>query len=158
MTKESKKPVLELVNSAKKPPPKKPSKTDGGGGNSGGGKGANSPDQFGDYKVINGAFYQIKVVKDGEGGYKNVDFPLCDFTCRIIEEITADDGLTDSSFLRVEGKRSDGLPLPWWMFRPRRFIPRKATGQTSIGGRCRSFIPALPRRTTYAPPSTNIPA
>jgi len=110
MDKDTKKPVLELVNSAKKPPPKKPGNT--GGNNSGGGKGSKSHEQFGDYKVINGAFYQVKVVKDGEGGFKNVDFPLCDFTCRIIEEITADDGLTDSSFLRVEGKRSDGVALP----------------------------------------------
>ncbi|WP_019868298.1 hypothetical protein [Methylovulum miyakonense] len=113
MDKDTKKPVLEVVNSAKKPPPKKPSNTGGNGGNnSGGSKGSKSPEQFGDYKVINGAFHQVKVVKDGEGGFKSVDFPLCDFTCRIVEEIIADDGLTDTAFLRVEGKRSDGVALP----------------------------------------------
>lgn len=105
---DDKKPVLELVNSAKKPPPKK---SDNMGGN-GGGKGSKNPVRFDDYAIINDAFHQIKVVKDGEGGFKTVEIPLCNFTCHIVEEIIADDGLADTNFLRIEGKRSDGKLLP----------------------------------------------
>ena len=41
-----------------------------------------------------------------------VEIPLCDFTCKIIEEVTHDTGLEDQAFLRVEGARNDGLKLP----------------------------------------------
>lgn len=107
MAQKDKKPVLELVNSAKKPPAKKIGNTGGNGGS-----GASKAEQFGDYLVKNGAFHQVKPVKDGEGGFRSVEFPLCDFTCRIVEEITSDDGLVDATFLRIEGHRAKGGLLP----------------------------------------------
>lgn len=103
------KPILEIVKTAEKPAAKKKG---GNGGHGGGGSNANQEQRFGDYLIRNGAFHQVKMVKDGEGGLRPVDFPLCDFTCRIIEEITSDDGLTDASYLRIEGQRNSGIPLP----------------------------------------------
>lgn len=112
MSKEDKRPVLELVDSAKKPPAKiTPNKTGGKGGGSGG-SGANKEQRFGDYLVKYGAFYQTKAVRDGPDGSGTVEFPLCDFTCRIVEEITSDDGLVDATFLRIEGRRANGALLP----------------------------------------------
>lgn len=104
-------PVLELVNGAKKPTGKKPpSKQPGTGGN--GGSGSSKAQQFGDYLIKNGAFHQRKAVRSSGDTDGFVEFPLCDFTCRIVEEIIADDGLTDAAFLRVEGRRQDGITLP----------------------------------------------
>jgi len=108
--KESKRPILEVVNSAKKPAGKKSGNTGGNGGNNG--SGSNESQRFGDYIVKNGAFHQIKTVRTGEDGNGTVEFPLCDFTCRIVEEIIAEDGLTDAAFLRVEGRRADNVTLP----------------------------------------------
>jgi hypothetical protein len=62
--------------------------------------------------IKNGAFHQSKAVKAGPDGSGFVEFALCDFVCSIKEEVTAEDGLNDASFLRIEGRRSDGLPLP----------------------------------------------
>ncbi|MGZ4980393.1 MAG: cell wall-binding protein [Methylobacter sp.] len=106
MAQKTNRPVLEVVNSAKKPTGKKPDNTGGNGGS-----GASKEQRFGDYLIRNNTFHQIKMVKDGEGGLRSVDFPLCDFTCRIVEEVTSDDGLSDASYLRIEGKRSNGMPL-----------------------------------------------
>lgn len=107
MSIDSKKPpILEVVDGAKKPKPaaKKPTGNGGGGHGSGPGKDG----RFGAYRVNNGAFYQTKTKDDG-----NFDeWPLCDFTCKIVEEVTAEDGLNDASFIRIEGRRRDGLPLP----------------------------------------------
>jgi len=104
------KPVLELVNSAKKPATKKPGNT---GGNGSGGSGSSTKLlKFGDYAIKNGAFHQIKAVRAGPDGDGFVEFPLCDFTCKIVEEIVQDTGLEDSSFLRIEGRRADNVPLP----------------------------------------------
>lgn len=107
MTQQSNRPVLEVVNSAKKPTAKKPGNTGGSGGN-----GANKEQRFGDYLIKHGAFYQAKAVKAGPDGSGTVEFPLCDFTCRIAEEITSDDGLADATFLRIEGQRANGALLP----------------------------------------------
>lgn len=93
-------PILEVVKGAKKPP-KKP---DG----MGGGIKIDKDQRFGAYAAIKGAFNQIRPKDDGS--YDT--WPLCDFTCKIIQEVTAEDGLNDASFLRIEGRRSDGLPLP----------------------------------------------
>ena len=69
MTQKDNKPVLELVNSAKQPPRKIiPNKPGGNGGNSGGGNGSSKTKRFGDYIIKNGAFYQIKSVRDGADG------------------------------------------------------------------------------------------
>jgi hypothetical protein len=105
MTKPENKPVLELIKTAKKPTTKK-----NGSGN-GGGSDTSQEQRFGDYLIRNGAFHQSKAVRNGEDR-TTVEFPLCDFTCQIIEEITSDDGLSDDSHLRIEGKRINGTALP----------------------------------------------
>jgi hypothetical protein len=107
MTQKSNRPVLEVVNSAKKPTGKKP----GNSGGNGGGSNANQEQRFGDYLIRNGAFHQVKAVRNGEDR-TTVEFPLCDFTCKIMEEITSDDGLADATFLRIEGRKINGVPLP----------------------------------------------
>jgi len=108
MTNKADKPVLAVVNSAKKPT--STNKT-GSGNGSGGGAGKSKNKQFGEYKIINGSFYQIKHTRSGnDDGF--VEIQLCDFTCKIIEEVTNDTGLEDQAFLRVEGVRNDGLKFP----------------------------------------------
>jgi len=109
MSNETKKPVLELVNSAKKPAGKKPNNT----GGSGGSGSSTKQKRFGEYGIVGGAFAQFRMMRvDGSSDRAESSFPLCNFTARIIEEVLHDDGLTDSSFLRIEGRRADGLVLP----------------------------------------------
>ncbi len=108
MTKKTDKPVLEIVKNATKP---KPQKT-GGGNGSGSGSGRKEVLRFGDYAIIAGAFHQIKSVRNGPDVQANIEIQLCDFVCQITEEVTQDDGLQDQSFLRIEGRRNDGLTLP----------------------------------------------
>jgi len=62
-----------------------------------------------DYFISGHAFYQII---NSRNLISHV--PLCDFVCWINEEIIADDGLTDTSFVRIEGIRNDikNTPLP----------------------------------------------
>ena len=100
-------PVLEVVNGAKSPKASGKKAMVKVGGDGGGGA---IPDQsFFNYRIRNGSLWQCKQSgKDGEF----VEFPLCDFVAWIVEEIAADDGFVDSSFLRIEGKRADGMPLP----------------------------------------------
>jgi hypothetical protein len=107
MTKSTGKPVSELVNNSTKPKPPK-----NGGGSGSGGTGNSAEQRFGDYAIIGGAFHQVKAVRTGPDGQGFVEIPLCDFVCQITEEVTHDDGLHDQAFLRVEGKRKDGLALP----------------------------------------------
>jgi hypothetical protein len=101
-------PILELVNSAKKPPRKITLNKDNSKSGGGGGSGSSKNKSFGSYSIKNGAFHQSKELRDGS----IAEFPLCDFTCEIIEEITADDGVESNNFLRIVGKRADGLILP----------------------------------------------
>ncbi len=62
---------------------------------------------------MNGAYYQVKAVRsNGDNGSGEVEFPLCNFTCTIIEEKTLDNGLEDQVVLSIEGTRKDGLFLP----------------------------------------------
>ncbi|MBD9362776.1 cell wall-binding protein [Methylomonas fluvii] len=109
MSEDKKTKVVEIAKAAKKPSSQKP--TGDGGRGSGGGR-STPPEKFGEYLIKNGAFHQSRAVKAGPDGSGFVEFPLCDFTCSIKEEVTAEDGLNDASFLRIEGRRSDGLPLP----------------------------------------------
>jgi hypothetical protein len=104
MTKNTDKPVLEIVKNSVKPKPKKTG--------SGSGSGKEEAKHFGDYAIISNAFHQIKSVRTGPDGQGFVEIPLCDFVCHITEEVTQDDGLQDQSFLRIEGRRNDGLALP----------------------------------------------
>lgn len=102
------KPLLEIVKNTKKPTG---TKTGGSGGS--GGNGSSKTQKFGEYVIKNGAFHQVKTVKAGPDGSSGViEFPLCDFTCRIVEEVTRDDGLDDTTFLRIEGRRANGALLP----------------------------------------------
>ncbi|MBF6648951.1 cell wall-binding protein [Methylobacter sp. BlB1] len=103
MTNKTEKPVLEIVKGATKPTTKK---------TGGSGPGKEAAQHFGDYAIISNAFHQIKSVRTGPDGQGFVEIPLCDFVCQIIEEVTQDDGLQDQSFLRIEGRRKDGLSLP----------------------------------------------
>lgn len=113
MTGKSNKTVLAVVEGAKKPKTSKRNGTGGGSGSgSGGGSGLSQHQQFGDYQIINGAFHQIKAVPSRSDGQVFAELPLCDFTCRIVEEITQDSGLEDKTVLHIEGQRQDGLKLP----------------------------------------------
>lgn len=102
--------VVEIQKAAKKPRPT--AKKSGGGGGGVGGSGADKEHRFGAYTIKNGCFIQLKPTSTKDGGISEVEIVLTDFTCRILEEITSDDGLTESNYLRIEGKRADGLPLP----------------------------------------------
>ncbi len=110
MPSSTKPPILEMVKGAKKPKTSQKTNSTGSGGN--GGSGSKSPEKFGEYLIKNGSFHQSRAVKAGPDGSGFVEFALCDFACKIVEEVTAEDGLNDASFLRIEGRRADGLPLP----------------------------------------------
>ncbi len=112
MTSESKKPpILEVVKSAKTPKANQAKPT--GSGSGGTGSGSKKAARFGEYGIENGAFVQFKMMRiEGTSDRAENSFPLCDFTCRIVEDVIADDGLTDTGFLRLEGHRADGKPLP----------------------------------------------
>lgn len=103
-------PIMEMVKGAKNQSPAKKTNSTGSGGN--GSSGSKSPEKFGEYLIKNGSFHQSRAVKAGPDGSGFVEFALCDFACKIVEEVTAEDGLNDASFLRIEGRRADGLPLP----------------------------------------------
>ena len=99
--------LIESVNSAKRVNGKKPGNTGGNGGS-----GSIKQQKFGDYVIKNGAFHQVKAVRSGPDNASFVEFALCNFTCKIVGEIIHDDGLVDSSYLRIEGRRNDNVPLP----------------------------------------------
>ncbi|PPC91068.1 MAG: cell wall-binding protein [Methylobacter sp.] len=79
-----------------------------GGGNGSGGK----PQSFGDYIIKDGAFYQLKQVRNGSDGGGTVEIPLCNFVAEILEETVQNDGLDEKRCLRITGTRSDGYRLP----------------------------------------------
>lgn len=58
MAAKSNHPVLEVINSAKKPTSRKTGNTSSGGGN-----GSSKALSFGDYKIVNGSFYQVKAAR-----------------------------------------------------------------------------------------------
>ncbi|WP_404355576.1 cell wall-binding protein [Methylotuvimicrobium sp. KM1] len=98
--------VIDLVNKPKKP--KKP----GNSGGSGTGSGSKAEKRFGDYAIINNAFHHIKSVRSGPDGQGFIEILLCNFVCKIVQEVTTDTGLEDQAFVRIEGKRNDGVILP----------------------------------------------
>lgn len=106
MTDSTEKPtVSNVVEMAKKPAGKK-SKDSGG-------KGFDKPVRFGEFGVENGQFVQYRMMKvAGSNDRAENSFALCNFTCKVVEEVLAQDDLADSSFLRIEGRRQDGLALP----------------------------------------------
>lgn len=106
----AKPPILEVVKGAKHPKSTGTKPTGNGGGT---GNGSKKAVRFGEYGIESGAFVQFKMMRiEGSSDRAENSFPLCDFTCRVVEEVIADDGLTDTSFLRVEGRRADGVVLP----------------------------------------------
>lgn len=97
--------VSNVVALAKKPSGKK--------NNSGGGKSSEKPLRFGEFGIEQGQFVQYRMMKvDGSGDRAEGSIALCNFTCKVVEEVLAQDDLVDSSFLRIEGRRYDGLALP----------------------------------------------
>lgn len=106
----NKPPILEVVKGAKSPKANQTKPTGNGGGK---GSGSKKAVRFGEYGIESGAFVQFKMMRiEGSSDRAENSFPLCDFTCRVVAEVMADNGLTDTNFLRVEGRRADGVALP----------------------------------------------
>jgi len=104
MTDNTQKPTVSNVVSLAKKPAGKPK--------DGGGNGADQPVRFGEYGIENGQFVQYRMMKVAGGNDRaEGSFALCNFTCKVVEEVLAQDDLADSSFLRIEGRRHDGLLL-----------------------------------------------
>jgi hypothetical protein len=61
----------------------------------------------GEYRIAGGRTVRVPHTKDGP-----VEDVLCNFTARIVEQVTADDGAEKSTRLAVEGELCDGTPLP----------------------------------------------
>lgn len=89
--------VVQIVNAAKRP------------------KGFDSRPKnqaFDEYAIKAGSFNlkkKIRAKDDGDG--VEILVPLCNFTARITEEITQDNGLEDCNFLKIQVTRADGLVL-----------------------------------------------
>jgi len=101
------KPILEVVGSAKKPTGKK-----GGNGGAGSGSGKSEIVKFGDYYIKEGRFCRSKLIKSEGDSNGILEIPLCNFVCKIVKEVVQDDGLIDTTFVRIEGRRNDGWLLP----------------------------------------------
>ena len=123
------KPVLKLIDSAKKPPAKKAGNV-GGGSGQGGGKSKNEGRQFGNYQIIDNCFYHLKSKSDG--GFEKIK--LCDFSCKVIEERRADDGLSEESFLIIEGVRENGQLLGCAEVPVKSFSSKQSTWITEAWG------------------------
>lgn len=106
MTDNTEKPsVSNVVELAKKPAGKKPK--------DGGGKGLDKPIRFGEFGIEAGQFMQYRMMKVAASNERaEGSFALCNFTCKVVEEVLAQDDLVDSSFVRIEGRRFDGRLLP----------------------------------------------
>lgn len=109
MTNQTEKPVLAVVKSAKKP---KGNRRTGSGNGSGGGSSKGKDKAFGDYIVIGSAFYHRKATRSGGDDTGFINVQLCNFSGNIVEEIIQDNGLEDTTILRIQGIRQDGLVLP----------------------------------------------
>jgi hypothetical protein len=59
------------------------------------------------YRVVGGCIVRERLTQDGA-----VEVPLCNFSARIIEVITRDDGAERTTVFGIEGSRADGRPLP----------------------------------------------
>ena len=122
-------PVLEVVNGAKSPKASgKKAMAKAGGSDGGGGA---IPDQgFSNYQIRSGSLWRVKQSnKDNETAYL-----VCNFVAWINEEITVDNGLADSAFLRIEGRRCDGLPLPAVDVPSSKFFSTQSTWPNDVWG------------------------
>jgi hypothetical protein len=61
----------------------------------------------GPYRVMAG-----RIVREVFINENPIEVPLCNFDCRITEEITIDDGVEQYLILAFEGQLSNGTPLP----------------------------------------------
>jgi hypothetical protein len=61
----------------------------------------------GAYRVVGGRVVHLRTTKDGA-----VEIPLGNFTARISEVVTRDDGVEQTAVFAVEGQLADGRPLP----------------------------------------------
>ena len=60
------------------------------------------------YAVVGGAFHAMQQSQEGI----RYPRPLCNFTARIVEDVTQDDGQSVTRRLAIAGKLADGQPLP----------------------------------------------
>lgn len=79
-----------------------------GAGNDGGGDGPFATREVGQYRLADGTIYQLKTTREGE----QIQIPLANHACLIVEQIHRDDGLEDETVFVVEGRLSNGRPLP----------------------------------------------
>jgi hypothetical protein len=61
----------------------------------------------GSYRIVGGRIVHSRMTKDG-----TVEIPLGNFTARITEVVTRDDGVEKSAVFAVEGELAHGQPLP----------------------------------------------
>lgn len=95
---------------------KKPRASGGGGGQggsggaNGGGGGDDGPfanREVGQYRLADGVIYQLKNTREGE----QIQIPLANFACLIVEQVHRDDGLEDETVFAVEGRLNSGRAL-----------------------------------------------
>ncbi|WP_256360674.1 hypothetical protein [Methylomonas koyamae] len=152
---EKKPPVLEVVKGAK---PAEPAKTKKKGSGGGAGKGSANVVRFGEYGIEDGRFVQFKLMRTQGGGDRSEgSFPLCDFTCRIVEEIVADNELSEANFLRIEGKRADGIALPPVDVPMKAFFTNQGSWANDYWGTLPFIYPAPPRKIIFARAFSFIP-
>jgi hypothetical protein len=65
------------------------------------------PESAGDYRVAGGRIVDRRTTRDGP-----VEVPLCNFSARITEVVSRDDGVERSAVFAVEGMLANGRPLP----------------------------------------------
>ena len=138
MAGKDKPPVLTVVDSAKKPEVKKPNGKSGGGG----GKGSDKPTRFGEYFIKDGMFYLSKIRSDGEIS----EIALCNFTCRIVEQVIAEDGLTDAAFFRIEGQLANTRTLPLAVVSSNDFFNRPGSWPNEVWGLKPIIYPGLSKK------------
>jgi hypothetical protein len=60
----------------------------------------------GSYRVVGGRMVHLRTTREGP-----IDVPLCNFSARITEVVTRDDGVEQTAVFSIEGQLSDGRPL-----------------------------------------------
>lgn len=65
------------------------------------------PDSAGEYRIAGGRIIHNRNTRNGP-----TDVPLCNFSARIAEVVTRDDGVEQTALFSVDGNHQDGRPLP----------------------------------------------
>jgi hypothetical protein len=60
----------------------------------------------GSYRVVAGRIVNLRTTREGP-----IEVPLCNFTARISEVVTRDDGVEQAAMFAIEGQLADGRPL-----------------------------------------------